>query len=149
MITERISRYYHENDLLDEERILYMEYALKSIANELIKTVTFAVYFALLNKLKLFLFVGSIFISLRWVSGGIHCKTFWGCFVGSFLTINALVFLPLLLPEGIDLTIILLIVWAGGVAAWKKVPCTAPIRPIHSSNLKRRLRIVFIILFSA
>ena len=100
------------------------------------------------NKLDLFLFTSSLYISLRWVSGGLHCKTFWGCFLCSFLTINGLVFLPPLLPPGIYLSVLLVLSWIGGLLAWNRIPYTAPVRPIRSQRLKQRLRIAFIILLT-
>ena len=82
-----IANYYRKHALLPDDTIDCMEYALQTIYNEVSKFLIYLVFFAILRLTNVYLITYLSFISLRIFAGGIHCKTYWGCFVSSFLMI--------------------------------------------------------------
>ncbi len=84
-----IADYYRKHALLPDQTIECMEYTLKAIYNELSKFVVYLAVFVLLGLTKVYLITYSVFVTLRIVAGGIHCKTYWGCFISSLFMISA------------------------------------------------------------
>lgn len=89
-----IADYYRKKELLDEETVQKMEYTLKAIYNELSKLLIFILLFSLVGKSINFLSCYIAFVSLRLFAGGIHCKTYWGCFSFSLISFLFFIFIP-------------------------------------------------------
>ena len=84
-----IADYYRKHALLPDETIACMEYTLKAIYNELSKFVLYLAFFALMGLAKVYCIAYCVFVTLRMLAGGIHCKTYWGCFISSCFMISA------------------------------------------------------------
>ena len=142
-----IANYYSTHQILPEQTIAFMEYVLMSLCNEWIKIVMYGIFFSLLGKSALFWFVLAIMYSIRWFSGGMHCKTFWGCFGISLAVFSALVYISPILPcFPIIFSIILIII--GGISI-NRVPYTPPIRPIKKHRTICLLRCFYITMLIA
>lgn len=89
-----IADYYRKKELLDEETVQKMEYTLKAIYNELSKLLIFILLFSLVGKSINFLSCYIAFVSLRLFAGGIHCKTYWGCFSFSLISFLFFIYIP-------------------------------------------------------
>ena len=87
-----IANYYRKNSLLDLQTIECMEYTVKAILNELSKVLIYSIIFGALQMLSLFFACYITFVSIRLFAGGIHCKSYWGCFLLSFLLIGGCIY---------------------------------------------------------
>lgn len=86
-----IADYYRKRNLLPSDTIDCLEYVLKSFFNEWSKVAIYCVIALLFGKLAVFLLCYITFVTIRLFAGGIHCKTYWGCFVLSFLFLGGCV----------------------------------------------------------
>lgn len=81
-----ISRYLEENNSsLNKKDVLKIQYTLEAILSDLTKFMIIFLIFLLLNEIPLFLLSFIILNSTRPLSGGIHCKTYYGCLICSIL----------------------------------------------------------------
>ena len=86
------------NDIISKKYVMYaeqygkysyeqcerMRYALKVMLNEIEKIILLGIIFALLGEYKVFLLSLCVILSIRFTMGGMHRRTFWGCFFFSF-----------------------------------------------------------------
>ena len=77
---EQIQSSYQFTDL----EMAKMDYTLKVFAYELSKLVFFFVFFAVIGKFSEFAVCLIALLPFRWISGGIHLKHYWSCFIFSF-----------------------------------------------------------------
>lgn len=70
---------YRESDIFDEDQIQRINYAVKSIANDISKLMILLGVAVLADMVVLFLMILIPFVTVRTFSGGIHMKTYWGC----------------------------------------------------------------------
>ena len=77
---EQIQSSYQFTDL----EMAKMDYTLKVFAYELSKLVFFFVFFAVIGKFSEFAVCLVALLPFRWISGGIHLKHYWSCFIFSF-----------------------------------------------------------------
>lgn len=89
-----IANFYRKRNLLPEDTVACMEYTLKCIFNEISKVMIYTGLFWICGLLYEFWACYIVFVSVRIFAGGIHCKTYWGCFFVSFLFISLCVILP-------------------------------------------------------
>lgn len=76
-----------------------IRYTLISIFYDLTKTLIFLVYYAWTGRLLEFFFALIPMVLLRQKTGGLHMRTYWGCFFFSFLYLEAsTTILPALIP---------------------------------------------------
>ncbi len=98
-VSEIIAMYYRNNQLLPSDTIDCMEYTLKALINELTKVLMYVVVFAFFGVLSNFLLAYVAFVTVRLFAGGIHCKTYWGCALVSFLMLGSCVGVGVVAPE--------------------------------------------------
>ncbi len=104
-----IADYYRKHALLPNQTIECMEYTLKAIYNELSKFVLYLAFFALFGFTKVYLITYCVFVTLRMLTGGIHCKTYWGCFISSLFMISATIAVAHIIQNILILEILALI----------------------------------------
>lgn len=136
--------YYRVNKLLSPQLIDYMEYSLRTLWNEIVKILLYWPLFALFKRADAYWFTLSLLIPLRWTSGGLHCKTFYGCLICSFLSLAVLILLSPLLPiYPLTYSIVLLLI---AVLSLPHVPYTPAFRPISNDRVIFRLRCFYILM---
>ncbi len=90
-IVRIIATYYRNNKLLPDTTIDCMEYTLTAFVNEISKVLMYAIAFGAFGLLLNFLLAYIVFVSVRLFAGGVHCKTYWGCAIISFLMLGSCV----------------------------------------------------------
>ncbi len=127
---ERIENYYRENQLLSENDIAKMMYAIRSIWNDLLKFLFMGLIACILNQFGLYLWVVVAFTSCRVFLGGLHKKSFLGCTVFTAGQIFGIIFLTHLVVRvemnlmwlaGASTSLVLII---GSVVSSEKRRCT-------------------------
>ena len=96
--SKALAEYYLAHNILPAQTVEYMEYALHSILDELIKLAIYTVLFAILGTLSQYTFILIVLFPIRWAAGGLHSKTFWGCFFYSLLMFIGLIYVAPFLP---------------------------------------------------
>ena len=86
---EQIQSSYQFTDL----EMAKMDYTLKVFAYELSKLVFFFVFFAVIGKFSEFAVCLIALLPFRWISGGIHLKHYWSCFIFSFCFFAVILFM--------------------------------------------------------
>ena len=86
---EQIQSSYQFTDL----EMAKMDYTLKVFAYELSKLVFFFVFFAVIGKFSEFAVCLVALLPFRWISGGIHLKHYWSCFIFSFCFFAVILFM--------------------------------------------------------
>lgn len=141
--SKALAEYYTSHNILPSQTIEYMEYALHSIIDELIKLAVYTILFAILGQLSLYAFIVLVLFPIRWPSGGIHSKTFWGCFFYSLLLFIGLIYVAPFLPHPNIILFALLGILA--LVSLPHVPYTPAFRPITNNRTIRILRSFYII----
>ena len=129
-----IVNYYDRHQILPERELRFMQYTLEALWNECIKTVLFGLY----------VLVCCVLLPLRWFSGGMHCSSFRSCLIVSFLYINALIWLPPLLPYA-AIWIELVFIFCGAILSLSHIPCTPALREILNPTTISWLRRFFLL----
>lgn len=140
--SKALAEYYLAHDILPVQTIEYMEYALHSILDELTKLIIYTILFAFLGKLPQYFFILVVLLPIRWAAGGLHSKTFWGCFSYSLLMFLGLIYIAPLLPHSPPILFAIPLVLAA--ASLPHVPYTPAFRPITNGRKIRILRIFYI-----
>ena len=138
-----IVNYYDRHQILPERELRFMQYTLEALWNECIKTVLFGLYFGILGRLSQYVLVCCVLLPLRWFSGGMHCSSFRNCLIISFLYINALIWLPPLLPYT-AIWIELVFIFCGAILSLPHIPCTPALREISNPTKISWLRRLFL-----
>ncbi|MBQ7916503.1 MAG: accessory gene regulator B family protein [Firmicutes bacterium] len=141
-----LTSYYRKHNILPSSTIACMEYAMLSIYNEWIKIIIYCILFSFLGYAYQFWFVLAILYPLRWLSGGIHAKTFWGCFFSSLLVLALLIFVSPVLPCYPGFYTFLLFLF--GIGSLTHIPYTPAFRPITNVRTIVILRCFYIGLLS-
>lgn len=105
-----VADYYRKKELLSPQIIDCMEYTLKTFVNELSKFILYCFIFSFLQSLVNFLLGYIVFVTVRAFAGGIHCKTYWGCFFLSLLFIGGGIYWPQLIGGNKDVLSIIALV---------------------------------------
>lgn len=141
--SKALAEYYLTHDILPAQTIEYMEYTLHSILDELTKLAIYTVLFAVLGKLSQFLFILIVLFPIRWASGGLHSKTFLGCFICSLLMFIGLIYVSPFLPYPNALLFAILSLLS--LVSLSHVPYTPAFRPITKDRTIRILRSFYIV----
>lgn len=102
---DQIQGAYHFSD----NEMARMDYTLKVFSYELSKLLFFTLFFLFIGKLEEYIVCLIALLPLRWLSGGLHLKHFWSCFVFSFVFFN-LIILGLehyMLPEAVQVILLI------------------------------------------
>lgn len=97
---------YHFSD----KEMARMDYTLKVFSCELSKLLFFTLFFLFIGKFEEYMVCLIALLPLRWLSGGLHLKHFWTCFLFSFLFFDLIV-LGLehyVLPETVQIVLLVL-----------------------------------------
>lgn len=86
---EQIQSSYNFTDL----EMAKMDYTLKVFAYEFSKLIFFFTFFTAIGKLSEFVVCMIALLPFRWISGGIHLKHYWSCFLFSFAFFAVILFL--------------------------------------------------------
>ncbi len=89
-----IADFYRKQKIISQEDIDKMEYTLKTLFNEWSKFLSYLLVFMIVGEAIRYIICYLTFVSIRLFAGGIHCRSYWGCFFASFLFLSACVFLP-------------------------------------------------------
>lgn len=119
-----------------EKRVII--FFLKGIASELSKIIIFSILFYFLN-LSYEFFVALFFLMLyRTSSGGLHCRTYIGCFFVSFLILSSgiLLGITIFIPFYVMIIISLLMTVFGYILS----PVQAKTRPPLESDMKKKAK---------
>lgn len=101
---DRIEKYYRRNHLMNDEDIVRMLYAMRSIWSDFVKFSLMGVAAWFLNQLTVYLWVILVFTTCRVFLGGLHRKSFWGCAVFTAIQIFVVIYLAeLCVLHNIDL----------------------------------------------
>ena len=141
-----LASYYQKHNIMSSQMIEYMEYSLHSILNEGAKIVIYTVLFSILGTVQLFGFTLLLLLPIRWCSGGVHARTFWGCFFASLIMFLFLIYLSPLLPSPTSSALIVL--WIMSIGALPHIPYTPAFRPITKHRTICILRCFYIIAMS-
>lgn len=138
-----IADYYRKKELLDEETIQKMEYTLKAVYNELSKLLIFIILFSIAGRSVSFLLCYIAFVSLRIFAGGIHCKTYWGCFFFSLISFLFFIYIPILVV--VNMHILRIITYFSCVLPALFSPVLPSFRGIKNSRTKLILKITAVL----
>ncbi len=128
-------------------QIAQLRYFFLTVSGEISKLVI--LWFLFREKTELFIFAVLILRLTRSASGGLHCKTYWGCFFLSFLyMLCAIELLPLLpVKKFWQMTGLIFCI----VISYQIGPVTSALHPVLSgevrSKLKNKLVIVIFIFY--
>lgn len=141
---DTICEYYRSHQLLSEQKIECMRYAMLSVFYEVIKLIMYYVIYHILGKSSYFLFLLCVLFPIRWPSGGVHAYSFWGCFFISFFFITLLIYVSPLLPVPTPIAWLILVILS--LFSMRHIPYTPSFRPITNPTTIRRLRYCYLIL---
>lgn len=87
-----------------------VRYTIITITSELSKFILIGIPFILLGRFKYYLAAMVLLLFLRQLGGGLHCRTYPGCFVFSFIfMVLSILILPMLVvPRIVQCTLLLL-----------------------------------------
>ncbi|MBQ3601073.1 MAG: accessory gene regulator B family protein [Lachnospiraceae bacterium] len=123
-----------------------MKYALKVMLNEGEKVLLLSVIFGMLGECRTFLFLLCVVLSIRVTMGGMHRRTFWGCFFFSFgfflsvIIMSRHFFISKGIMVGLYIVYIFYILW--------RAPIPSKVRPIVSKTRRKKLKIYSILVVS-
>lgn len=125
-------------------QIAQLKYLFKTVAAEFSKLAIMAFLFR--DKLGLYFFAVTVMLLLRTSTGGLHCKTYWGCFAVSlgymFLSIEIL---PLI---AINKLLQLILLFVCMLLNYYIGPVTSAVRKPLQARVIKRVRIqAFLIIF--
>lgn len=121
-------------------------YAVKSFLSEFSKFFILSIYFTLTSHTYYFFWVFFILAFMRFFSGGLHCKTYVGCLLSSFIytcfCIQILPHIPINKPVQLILLLVVIII------LFKITPVPSKYRPPYTEYKKYfcRLQITIAIL---
>lgn len=138
-----IANYYRKHELLPDDTISCLEYTLKALLNELSKVLIYCCFFAFFKLLDAFLLSYLAFVSIRLFAGGVHCKTYWGCFFLSFLFMGGCVVSPLIFQ--IDHMVLCLTAIVSCVFPLLLSPMTPTFRVIKDGKKRVLLKVLAVV----
>lgn len=124
-----------------------MKYALKVMLNEGEKVLLLSIIFTMLGEGKIFLFSLLVILSLRITMGGMHRRTFWGCFFFSFgffllvIIMGRYFFIPNSVLVGLYIGYIIYILL--------RAPISSKARPSMTEATRKKLKGYSIVVVSA
>ncbi|MCL2055546.1 MAG: accessory gene regulator B family protein [Oscillospiraceae bacterium] len=123
-----------------EESLEEIRYVFLSLLSESQRLVLLSLIFGAFGLIKPFLLCLIALVFTRSQSGGLHCKTFWGCFFVSFMIfISAIVVLP---GIAVSQTAFLLIMLLNIGICMMFAPVQSPNRPKMSAKKRRKSKII-------
>lgn len=141
-ISAYIQNKYHYSDY----QMKVLHYFFISILSEISKFLIMGAFFLYFSQFLCYLWAVSLLWILRFTSGGLHCKTYIGCLLSSFLylflSIQVMPLFPL--PELIRLVLLLLCI----LVAYHIAPVPSQFRQhINQTQTTRYRTYLFILLF--
>jgi len=146
-----ISRYLEENNnSLSKKDVLKIQYTLEAILSDSTKFMIIFLIFLLLKEIPLFLLSFIILNSTRPLSGGIHCKTYYGCLICSILYFMIILLFAKLSPRlNINFYIVFFII--SFIITLIFAPCPNKKRPVKNKATLKTFSLIsltfWIILF--
>jgi len=95
----KISKAIAGNADMGEKEVILMDYAIKSIWNDISKLCIFMILAYITETFHLFLSVCIPYITVRIFTGGIHMKTYWGCFWFTGLSMSGMMGMAVILKD--------------------------------------------------
>ena len=115
-----------------------MKYALKVLLNEGEKVLLLGIIFAMLGEYKAFLFSLCVVLSIRVTMGGMHRRTFWGCFFFSFGFFLSVIIMGRYFSISKGILVGLYIVYV--IYILLRAPIPSKVRPIASEARRKKLK---------
>ena len=131
MLAEQYGKYSYEQC----ER---MRYALKVMLNEIEKIILLGIIFALLGEYKVFLLSLCVILSIRFTMGGMHRRTFWGCFFFSFGFFLFVIIIAKSFFISKEILTSLYIIYV--IYILLRAPIPSKVRPIPSEARRKKLK---------
>lgn len=139
-----VKKLKEKNDLLQESDLLKMNYTLQVILGDITKFIILIFIFSLIGKLKLFIIIYLVFISLRLLAGGRHCKNYITCLTATILHFLFITLLSELVPK-INETIYLEVYIMSFIIMLIYAPCPNINRPIKNKKILKILSMIVLI----
>lgn len=137
-ITEYLGK---NNSALTKTELLKINYTLQVVLGDLIKFIIIFLIFLFLKKLPLFLLSFAILNSTRPLMGGLHAKTFSGCFIVSIIYFMTVTIFSILSPKfNIYFYIVFFII--SFIITWRYAPCPNEKRPIKNKEKLKTLSLI-------
>jgi len=123
-----------------------IKYGWQILLIELTKIIPYGIIFALLGRLPEYLFAFAVLAPLRVIGGGYHAKTYEGCYIITFLTFFAGIYIGDFFPISFELRITLFVI--GLLLTIFLAPVAHPNMPIRDDAIRKKRRIRSIALFA-
>lgn len=107
-----------------------MDYTLKVFFYETSKLLFFILFYLFVGKFPEYVACLIALLPLRWLSGGLHMKHYWSCFLFSFFLFSFIIFVldGCVLPQNVQIFLLilcnLLLYWIGPVTSEKRKTMT-------------------------
>jgi len=139
----KIHSYLQETLNYTNFQIRVLKYFFQTIFAEISKFLIMCIYFSLCGNLHEYIFGVLVLSFLRLSSGGLHRKTYWGCFLYSFLYLFACIqILPRINLLGHIQTILLILAVFIG---WRVGSVPSPLKRHVTSKQRQRCHLFFVI----
>jgi len=139
-LANRYIKFLKRNTDYSFESLEEIRYIFLSILSESQKLLLLTLIFGLVGQIKPFLLCFTALLFTRTWAGGLHCKTFWGCF---FVSLLIFAFAIIILPNiavTLPVTLIIIVLNMGVCIAF--APVQSPNRPKISAKKRRKSKIV-------
>lgn len=125
-------------------QIAQLKYLFKTVAAEVSKLAIMAFIFR--DKLGLYFFAVTVMLLLRTATGGLHCKTYWGCFAVSLgYMVLSIEILPMI---SVNKLLQLILLFVCMLLNYYIGPVTSAVRPPMQEQVIKRVRLqAFLIIF--
>lgn len=125
---------------LGENEVILMDYAIKSIWNDISKLCIFMILAYITETFHLFLSVCIPYITVRIFTGGIHMKTYWGCFWFTFLSLSGMMGAAAILKDHCSI-----VFWLTCISLLI-IPIIGPMPSRNKKKMSKYKKIIFICL---
>lgn len=136
----KISKVIAGNADMGEKEVILMDYAIKSIWNDISKLCIFMILAYITETFHLFLSVCIPYITVRIFTGGIHMKTYWGCFWFTGLSMSGMMGTAVILKDYWD------VVFCVTCISLLIIPIIGPRPSQNKKKMSKRKRYIFLCL---
>lgn len=146
MLVERLHNYFEREFELSDLDSKKLKYSLQFLYNDLSKTILLLAFFTALGYPLDFIFAGIILFALRIFTGGLHFKTYIGCFLFSLVFFIVAIYLK----NSFTLTrnIIVLIYIFSCLTIIGFAPISSKTRPKYSNAKRRKFKILGLVVLT-
>jgi accessory gene regulator B len=143
MLTQKLLNKIQDNDAsLSESQLRIIKFGLECLFSEFSKFIVYLIIFWAMSLLELYLSSVIVYCTIRAASGGYHAKSYYGCFVISFVIFLSCVMAGkyLLLDNNIKIALLIASIALNCYFA----PVDHPNKPIKSATRRKKLKLISI-----